>query len=64
MSNPRQTQHTPSPPSAEPHQTRIPFEFHCLHGLPAAERMKVVMDLACLLMRAAGVAGQEGDDEC
>ena len=41
----------------------IVFGSNRLRGLPAAERMKVLMDLAYLLMLAAGVAVEEDDDE-
>ena len=42
----------------------IPFESNRLRGLPEAERVKVLTDLTWLLMLAAGVAVEEGDDEC
>jgi hypothetical protein len=64
MSKPRQSQREQSAPPIEPHQMSISFESNRLHGLPADERMKVLRDLACLLMLAAGVAVEEGDDEC
>ena len=41
----------------------IAFEPNRSRGLPATERMKVLMDLAHLLMLAAGVAVEEDDDE-
>ena len=63
MSKPRQIQKEQSPPPAQPHQMSIAFESNRLRGLPAAERMKVLMDLACLLMLAAGVVVEEGDGE-
>ena len=63
MSKPRQIQKKQSPPPAEPHQMSIAFESNRLCGLPAVERMKVLMDLAYLLMLAAGVAVEEDDDE-
>ena len=63
MSKSRQIQKEQSSPPAEPHQMSIAFESNRLRGLPAAERMKVLMDLACLLMLAAGVAVEEDDDE-
>lgn len=62
MSKPRQIQKEQSPPPAEPHQMSIVFESNGLRGLPAADRMKVVMDLASLLMLATGVAVEEDDD--
>ena len=61
MSKPRKKE--PLPPPAEPHQMSIVFESNRVRGLPAAERMKVLMDLAYLLMLAAGVAIEEDDDE-
>ena len=63
MSKPRKIQREQSPPPAKPHQMSIAFESNRLRGLPAAERMKVLMDLAYLLMLAAGVAVEEDDDE-
>ena len=63
MSKPRKIQREQPPPPAEPHQMSIAFESNRLRGLPAAERMKVLMDLAYLLMLAAGVASEEDDDE-
>lgn len=63
MSKPRKIQREQSRPPAEPHQMSIAFESNRLRGLPAAERMKVLMDLAYLLMLAAGVAVEEDDDE-
>jgi hypothetical protein len=63
MSKPRKIQREQSPPPAEPHQMSIAFESHGLRGLLAAERMKVLMELAYLLMLAAGVAVEENDDE-
>ena len=63
MSKPSKIQKELSPPPAEPHQMSIAFESNRLRGLPAAERMKVLMDLAYLLMLAAGVAVEEDDDE-
>ena len=59
MSKPRTIQRGQSP-LAEPHQMSIAFESSRLHGLPAAERMKVLMDLAYLLMLAAGGCGRGG----
>ncbi len=63
MSKPRKIQREQPPPPAEPHQMSIAFESNRLRGLPAAERMKVLMDLVYLLMLAAGVASEEDDDE-
>ena len=61
MSKPRQKEQ--SPQLAEPRQMSIAFESNGLRGLPAAERMKVLMDLGCLVMLATGVAVEEGDGE-
>lgn len=63
MSKPRKIEKEPSPPPAEPRQMSITFESNRLRGLPAAERTKALMDLAYLLMLAAGVAVEENDDE-
>ncbi len=63
MSKPRTIQREQSPPPAEPHQMSIAFESNGFRGLPATERMKVLMDLAHLLMLAAGVAVEEDDNE-
>ncbi len=63
MSKPRKIQREQSPPPVEPRQMSIVFESNGLRGLPAVERMKVLMDLAYLLMLAAGVAVEEDDDE-
>jgi hypothetical protein len=63
MSEPRKIQREQSPPAAEPRQMSITFESNRLRGLSAAERMKALMDLAYLLMLAAGVAAEENDDE-
>jgi hypothetical protein len=52
----------PSPP-VEPRQMSIVFESRGLRGLSTAERTKVLMDLAHLLMLAAGVVVEENDDE-
>jgi hypothetical protein len=63
MSKPRKIQREQSPPTAEPRQMSIAFESNRLRGLPTAERMKALMDLAHLLMLAVGVAVEEYDDE-
>ena len=63
MSKSRKIQKEQSPPPAEPRQMSIAFESNRLRGLPAAERMKVLMDLAYLLMLAGGVVVEENDDE-
>ena len=63
MSNPRKIQREQPPPPAKPCQMSIVFESDGLRGLSTAERMKALMDLAHLLMLAAGVVGEENDDE-
>ena len=50
-------------PSAQPHQINIAFESIRLRGMNTPERMRVLMQLANLLMLAAGVATQDYDDE-
>lgn len=44
-------------------QITMAFETIRLHGLRSAERKKVVIRLAQVLMLAAGVATEERDDE-
>ena len=63
MSKPSKIQKELSPPPIAPRQMSIAFESNRLGGLPTAERMKVLMDLAYLLMLAAGVVVEENDDE-
>lgn len=63
MSKPRKIQREQAPPPAGPRQMSIVFESNGLHGLSAAERTKALMDLANLLMLAAGVVIEENDDE-
>ncbi|MBV8520965.1 MAG: hypothetical protein JOY71_02340 [Acetobacteraceae bacterium] len=63
MSKPSKVQKEPSPPPAEPRQMSIAFESNRLRGLTAAERTKTLMDLAYLLMLAAGLVVEENDDE-
>jgi len=46
-----------------PHQLRIAFDSLLLRGINPSERSKVVSDLASLLLRAAGVAAEERDDD-
>lgn len=64
MSNPRRIQREQSPSPAVPHQMRMVFESNGLRGLSAAERTKALLNLAHLLMLAAGVMVEENDDEC
>lgn len=63
MSKPREIQREQAPPLAEPRQMRIVFEANGLRGLSTPERTKVLMNLAHLLMLAAGVVVEENDDE-
>lgn len=63
MSKPRTIQSEQTRRSAEPHQMSIPFESYGLRGLSPAERTKTLMNLAHLLMLAAGVVVEENDDE-
>ena len=63
MSHPLQIQRPQSPPPAEPHQMRMVFESTGLRGLSTAERTKALMNLAHLLLLAAGVVVEENTDE-
>jgi hypothetical protein len=63
MSEPRKIQREQAPPPAEPRQMSILFESNSLRGLSTAERTKALMNLAHLLMLAAGVVVEENDDE-
>ena len=63
MSKPRKIQREQAPPPAEPRQMSIVFESNGLRGLSAAERRKALLDLAYLLLLAAGVVIEENDDE-
>ncbi len=63
MSHPRQIQRPQSPPPAEPRQLSMAFESTGLHGLSTAERTKALMNLAQLLLLAAGVVVEENNDE-
>jgi hypothetical protein len=62
MSKSHKIQREQTPP-AEPRQMSIAFESNGLRGLPTAERTKALMNLAHLLMLAAGVVVEENDDE-
>jgi len=46
-----------------PRQKTIAFESGLTRGLTGLERMKVVKQLAHVLMRAAGLASKESDDD-
>lgn len=63
MSTPRGIQSEQTRPPAEPHQMSIAFEPYGLRGLSPAERTKALMNLAHLLMMAAGIVVEENDDE-
>ena len=63
MSKPRKIQREQAPPPTEPRQMSIVFESNGLRGLSTAERTKALMNLAHLLMLAAGVVVEENDDE-
>ena len=63
MSKPRKIQREQSPPPVRPRQMSIVFDSNGLHGLSTAERTKARMNLAHLLMLAAGVVVEENDDE-
>jgi hypothetical protein len=53
----------PSPPTA-PHQLNITFDSVPLRAMSPSERAKVLVNLASLLMQAAGaVTGEHDDDE-
>lgn len=45
-----------------PHQLNMVFESSLIQGMSPTERFKVVSQLAILLLQAAGVQQQEGDD--
>ena len=64
MSKPRKIQREQAPPPAKPRQMSIVFESNGLRGLSTSERTKAVMNLAHLLMLAAGIVVEENDDEC
>jgi len=63
MSEPYKFRKRSSPPAIPPGQRSIAFESRVLRGLSAPERMKVVRQLAHVLMLAAGIASQESDVE-
>jgi hypothetical protein len=63
ISKPRNIQREQAPPPAEPRQMSIVFESNGLRGLSTAERTKALIDLAHLLMLAAGIVVEENDDE-
>ena len=63
MSKPRKILREQAPPPAEPRQMSIAFESQGLRGLSTAERTKALMNLAHLLMLAAGAVIEENADE-
>ncbi len=63
MSKPRKIQSEQTRQPAEPHQMSIAFESNNLRGLSPADRTKTLMNLAHLLMMAAGIAVEENNDE-
>lgn len=63
MSEPYKFRKRTSPPRILPRQRAIVFESRVTRSLTGAERMKVVRQLAQLLMLAAGVVTKESDCE-
>lgn len=63
MSEPTKFRKRPSSPAPMPRQKLIAFESGLTRGLAAPERMKVVKQLAQVLMLAAGIASRESDVE-
>ncbi len=63
MSEPTKFRKRPSPLAPTPRQKSIAFESRLTRGLTRAERMKVVKQLAQVLMLAAGIACKESDVE-
>jgi hypothetical protein len=63
MSKPNNIERKQAPTPAEPRQMSIVFESNGLRGLSPAERTKALMNLAHLLMLAAGVVVEENNDE-
>jgi methylmalonyl-CoA mutase N-terminal domain/subunit len=49
--------------SAAPRQLSIPFDSATLRGMSPSERRAAVTRLASILLEAANVAVEEGDDE-
>lgn len=62
MKEPQKTRKRALPPP-QSRQISMAFETIRLHGLTSAERKKVVIRLAQVLMLAAGLAAEERDDE-
>lgn len=63
MSDPRKIQRKQSRPPFDLRQMSIVFESKGLRGLSTAERTKVLVNLAHLLILAAEVVVEEDDDE-
>jgi hypothetical protein len=63
MSEPTKFRKRPSPSTRTPRQKTIAFESGLTRGPTGLERMKVVKQLAQVLMLAAGLASKESDDE-
>lgn len=49
--------------SAAPRQLSIPFDSATLRGMSPSERRAAITRLASLLLEAANVAAEEGDDD-
>ena len=63
MSEPNKSRKRPSPSAPTPRQKAIVFESGLTRSLTGPQRMKVVKQLAHVLMLAAGIASQESDVE-
>ena len=63
MSEPTKFRKRPPQQAQAPRQKAIAFESGLTRGLTGLERMKVVKQLAQVLMLAAGLASKENDDE-
>jgi hypothetical protein len=63
MTEPPNSRKRRFPPPVRARQINIAFESTELRGLTSAQRMKVVMQMAQVLILAAGVALKESDDE-
>ena len=63
MSEPSKFRKRPTPSAPTPRQKSIAFESGLTRGLTGAERMKVIKQLAQVLMLAAGIASKESDVE-
>jgi hypothetical protein len=63
MAEPTKFRKRPPASAPTPRQKSIAFESGLTRGLTALERMKVVKQLAQILMLAAGFTSKESDDE-